>query len=219
MNLFEVTFGFTFSYYHLSHWKHQENWNVSEFSGVYFVFDIFLKYNKCIGLSACCCMRIHLCALLFKYLNNCQYCICFYTQLLQWAFFRNGDHNKLLLVTSEAAATALGISLEFGIISTLATKKLVCVAQTNWCCFHPSCHVLSRVWRNRAAILNLTETCSSMMAAICHRNSKPFMLHSFATLTGKAQPHIMSNGTVSILWSTSQYHCCGTSGDSMPFNM
>ena len=33
----------------------------------------------------------------------------FYTQLLQWAFFRNGEHNKLLLVTSEIEVTALGI--------------------------------------------------------------------------------------------------------------
>ena len=56
-------------------------------------------------------MRKQLCALLYKHLNICQYCVSvFYTQLL-WAFFRNGEYNKLLLVTSEAELTALGISL------------------------------------------------------------------------------------------------------------
>ena len=109
-------------------------------------------------------------------------------------------------------------AVRFGIIRTLATNKLICVAQTNWCCWQPSCHLLSRVWCSRSAILNFTKTCSSMMSAISHRNSELFVLCSFAALTGKSQSHVMSNRTVSILWSISQHHCSGSSGDTLPFD-
>ena len=133
-------------------------------------------------------------------------------------FFRNAEHNKHLLVTSEVAVTALGISLlNLESPGHLPQRNWFCFAQTNWCCFHPSCHMLSRVWRSTSAILNLTETCSSMMSAICHRNSKPFILRSFATLTGKLC-RVISSGTASILWSLSLHHCCGTSGYTLPFN-
>jgi len=42
---------------------------------------------------------------------------------------------------------------------------------------------------------------------------------SFAALTGKSEPHVVSNGTGSILWSILPHHCCGTSSDTLPFNM
>lgn len=45
------------------------------------------------------------------------------------------------------------------------------------------------------------------------------LLCCFPAFTGKSEPHVMSNGAGSILWSILSHYCCGTSGDTLSLNM
>jgi len=101
----------------------------------------------------------------------------------------------------------------------MSPEKLVCGAQTNWC-FFSSLAIMC--WTSSTADVPLwiglkhaIQWCVQIVTGI--QNVMCFF--SFAALTGKSEPHVMSNGTGSILWSILPHHCCGTSGNTLPFNM